>query len=286
MHGRSLYSPLRRRLLAGTAAALAAHTLPVAAQPAAPGALERIRAKGVLTVAVYRDFAPFHLDGQGIDVDLAGAVAARLGVKASLLPFDEGEDLNDDLRNMVWRGHYLGYGPADVMVHVPVDPSLMASNERALIFAPYYREMLWLARDLSRIPQFGGMASLVGHRVGAEGTGLGALMLVSAENGRLRDSMSVHRTPREAIAALRRGEVAAVMALRSELESELAGDARYAMSSVPIPGPAATGWPVGFAVKKDHEDLARAVQGAVNALRESGELAAIFRKHRVEPTPP
>ena len=40
------------------------------------------------------------------------------------------ENMNDDLRNMVWKGHYLGYGPADVMLHVPVDNRLMAENDK------------------------------------------------------------------------------------------------------------------------------------------------------------
>ena len=36
----------------------------------------------------------------------------------TLLPFNADENMNDDLRNLVWRGHYLGFGPADVQVTV------------------------------------------------------------------------------------------------------------------------------------------------------------------------
>ncbi|MFO1328447.1 MAG: hypothetical protein U1F56_13900 [Rubrivivax sp.] len=46
--------------------------------------------------------------------------------------------MNDDLRNMVWRGHYLGFGPADVLMHVPVNRPLM-ENPRVEIFAPCWR---------------------------------------------------------------------------------------------------------------------------------------------------
>ena len=61
----------------------------------------------------------------GIDVELGRALAEALGVKFSALPFAAGENMDDDLRHMVWRGHYLGFGPADVLLHVPVDRPLM-----------------------------------------------------------------------------------------------------------------------------------------------------------------
>ena len=90
-----------------------------------PTAMEKIKASGVLKVALYKDNAPYS-DGvasgmAGLDVGLAQALARQMQLNAALLPFDSGENLNDDLRNMVWRGHYLGYGPANVMLHVPVD---------------------------------------------------------------------------------------------------------------------------------------------------------------------
>jgi hypothetical protein len=73
----------------------------------------------------------------GIDIDLARALAGALDLKLSLLPFNADENMNDDLRNMVWKGHYLGYGPADVLMHVPVDRPLMQANPQVQIFAPY-----------------------------------------------------------------------------------------------------------------------------------------------------
>src|SRR5512137_208917 len=89
----------RRRWLAGAGAALAALALPAAAQD--KPALQRIRERGALIVGVYNEMPPFHAGGQGIDVALAGALARALELKLSLLPFTAGEDMNDDLRNMV-----------------------------------------------------------------------------------------------------------------------------------------------------------------------------------------
>ena len=98
----------------------------------------KIVESGALKVAVYKSFAPFSEpergDAGGLDVALAGALARELGVKLSLMPFDAGETMSDDLRNMVWRGHYLGYGPADVMLHVPVDRRFMERNDRGTDF--------------------------------------------------------------------------------------------------------------------------------------------------------
>ena len=108
--------------------------------------MEKIKASGILKVALYKDNAPYS-DGPvsgmvGLDVGLAQALARQMQLNAALLPFDSGENMNDDLRNMVWRGHYLGYGPADVMLHVPVDKYFMAENRQAFIFGPYAREHL------------------------------------------------------------------------------------------------------------------------------------------------
>jgi hypothetical protein len=58
------------------------------------------------------------------------AVVRGLSRRAALLAFTAGENMDDDLRNMVWRGHYLGFGPADVLLHVPVDAPLMRKSSR------------------------------------------------------------------------------------------------------------------------------------------------------------
>lgn len=47
-----------------------------------------------LKVAVYNALAPFSDKGQGIDADLASALARKLGLKLRLLSFNAGDDLN------------------------------------------------------------------------------------------------------------------------------------------------------------------------------------------------
>ena len=196
--------------------------------------LAKIRAAGALKVAVYDDFAPFSMKGgAGIDSDLAAALAKKLDLKLTLLPFPAGENLNDDLRNMVWKGHYLGYGPADVLLHVPIDLALSAANPQVKIFAPYHTETVRLVRNVQTIPTFNGLASVAGKRIGVEKISIGAMVLLGEENGRYRDDMKIFPSGTAALEQLKAGQLDAVLANRSEIESVLRDDPRFGDSDLP-----------------------------------------------------
>lgn len=241
------------------------------------GAIEKIRARGTLSVAIYQDMPPFHVAGEGIDVELARALAGALDVKLSLLPFQADENMGDDLRNMVWRGHYLGFGPADVLLHVPVDRPLMDETPQALIFAPYYRERVVLARRLDRLPQLETLSSLGDAKVAVSGKTLAGWLMIGADNGAYRGQLDTQpKDGAEAARALQRGEVAAAAGLASEMESVLHGDARFAIAPLPSVRIQRNGWAVGMAVKKDAVDLAQALQASVNALVQGGRLQKMF----------
>ena len=269
----------RRALLQAGAAALAASAWPVLAQD--KPALQRIRERGALVVGIYNDMPPFHVAGRGIDVALAGALAKALEVKLSLLPFQADENMDDDLRNMVWKGHYLGFGPADVLLHVPVDRPLMAANPRVSIFAPYYRERVMIARDLSKVPKMDSLADFGQQKIAVPGLSLAGWLLIGVDSGKYRAQLTTHlKDGTEAAALLQRGEVVAAAGQASELESVLGGDARFAIEPLPLPR-MKDGWAIGLAVKKDSEDLAHALQAAVNALVDNGELGRMFAASKV-----
>ena len=257
-------------------------------QAAAPARADwqHIGESGSLKVAVYEQFAPFSDHGAGIDVALAGALATHLGLKLSLLPFPAGENLNDDLRNMVWKGHYLGYGPADVMLHVPVDRALMAANDKVEIFAPYHVEAVRLVRDTQALPQFYGITSLAGRRVGVEQISISAMVLLGEGQGRLRDGVRIFPTAAQALQQLKAGQLDAVLANRSEIEAALGGDARYRMEPLAFERLPRNGWAVGMAVRKDDTELARRLQAALNDMAASGELRDIFAAHGVNVVKP
>ena len=246
-------------------------------------ALTRVRERGRLVVGIYNDLPPFHVKGQGIEIDLAKALAASLGVEVSLLPFTADENMNDDLRNMVWRGHILGYGPADVLLHVPVDRPLMQNNPRVSIFGPYWRERVVVARDLSKLPALDSLDPLRTVRTAVPGMSLAGWLMIGAESGMLREQLTT-KIPDGVVAAqmLQRGEVAAAAGLRSELETVLRGDARFAITPIPMPRAPKDGWAVGMAVKKEATDLAEALQGALNGLADKGELKTMFARANLD----
>jgi ABC-type amino acid transport substrate-binding protein len=272
-------SPSRRRLLAAG--------LLLGAGIAAPGTVcaadtPVLREAGHLKVAVYNDLAPFSDHGEGIDADLGAALAGKLGLKLALLPFNAGDDLGDDLRNMVWKGHYLGYGPADVMLHVPVDRMLMNANPQVEIFAPYYVETVRLVYSRKAIPQFDGVASLAGKRIGVEKVSISGMVMLGEGEGRFRDQVHIYPTAVEALEQLKAGALDAVLATRAQIESVMKGDPAFPLQEVPFDRLPRGGWAIGMAVRKDNVGLARQLQAALNDMAASGELRMLFGKYGVQ----
>jgi len=256
--------------------------------------LAKIQASGVLKVAVYKDNAPFSdgpiEDMKGLDVAIAAALAKQMNLKLALLPFDAGENMNDDLRNMVWRGHYLGYGPADVMMNVPVDKYLMQENRQALIFAPYMRQTQVLLHDTRVLPQVSGTDDLKGFRLGAErGTG-NASVLMGHNGGEMISQVSLYNSGVQAAKAVLDGEVAAAYVMRSQAENVLSSvkpeSRHWALSPLPLSGLPPNGWPLGIAIKSGSKDLGQALEKAMQALRDSGELLSIFKSYGMTLTAP
>lgn len=256
--------------------------------------LAKIRANGTLKVALYKDNAPFsggpNNDMAGLDVALAEGLARQLQLKLSLLPFDAGEKMNDDLRNMVWRGHYMGYGPADIMLHVPVDKYLIQQNRQVLIFAPYMRQVQVLLHDTRKLAEVNGPDDLKGHSLVAErGTGT-ASVLMGHNNGLLRSQVTLHNSGMGAAKAVLDGQATAAYVLRSQAESAMARagnkQAYWAMTSMPLPGIPENGWPLGMAIKTENKDLGQALESAMKGLRESGELLAMFQQNGMTLTAP
>ena len=262
--------------------------LPLAAlRPAlADEPLDAIRQRGRLRIAVYDDFPPYSSAGKGIDVDLGKAIAEKLGLAPEIVSFKADEDMNDDLRNMVWKGHYLGTRPADVMMHVPVDPGLAQANDNVRIFGPYHHESLAMARDPARVPAPHGSAAVAlevftREKIGVEGATLADSFLLGALRGRLRDNVVHFRSLTEAAKALSNGTVAAVLAPRAELEAALPDDKRLVIDEARIAELGVGRWPLGMAVKAEAVALAAALTRALAELKQDGTVATIFKRHGI-----
>ena len=263
--------------LAGCVALLLATTL-----RAEPLDLPAIKEKGVIRIALYKDYPPYSAGNGGIDFDIAVAIARKLDVKLDPMWFEADENVDDDLRNMVWKGHYLGTGPADAMIHAPIDPELARRNDRVKFVAPYFRDRLEIVRDIRKLPRLDDMSLLENETIGVEEASLASVVLLSFQGGRYRERVRHFRTPALAIAALKRGEVAAVMAQHGEVQGMTKGESDFAVSLPPLPGAmAGRQWVVGMAVKVNHAALGNALETAMGQLAGEGELEKIFARHGV-----
>ena len=283
---------LTRRMLALAAGAVMTLGMPALAQTELTD-LAKIRASGVLKVAVYKANAPFSdgtgQDQTGLDVSIAGALAKELGLRLSLLPFDAGENMGDDLRNMVWRGHYLGYGPADVMLHVPVDKHLMAENRQVLILAPYMRQVLMVLHDTRKVADVRSPEDLKGLPLAAERGSGAASVLMGYGGGLLRNQVAIAETGVAAAEAVASGKAAAAYVTRAQAEavvSKQKGETHLQLTPLQLPGLPGNGWPIGMAIKNQHKELGQAIEAAMAALRSRGDLQALFRQHGLTLTAP
>jgi ABC-type amino acid transport substrate-binding protein len=272
-------SPLR-------ALCLAAALLLAAAASAVTAESPLTMDPGRLRIAVYNDFPPYSDKGKGVDVAIGRELARRLGLEAEIVSFSADEDMNDDLRNMVWKGHYLGTRPADVMLHVPVDQYLAQKNEQVRIFGPYHLESVAIARNVERVPPVTGSAAralevFTREKVGVEIASLADDFMLGVLNGRLRENVAHFPTVQAAVDAMKRGELAAVMATRAELEGALGAGSPYEISGVEMPELRIKGWPLGMAVKADHEALEAALSKALEDIHRDGTLAKIFTQYGI-----
>lgn len=243
--------------------------------------LTAIRERGSLKVAVYNDFWPWANKGSGLDMDIANALGQKLGMKVEFLPFDAKDDMNDDLRNMVWKGHYLGYGPADVMMHVPVDQHLMTGSPQVIIFAPYYQERVSFGYDSQKFPDFSGPDSVSGGTIGVGKDTIAGQLILSVEGGKFIKQVKPYDHQQDLIKALREGQVSVAMATTAEIEAGTSNLSQFKTMQARYPQLSQRGWAVGLAVKKENAELQLALQKAMEDLRNSGELAEIFKKDSI-----
>jgi ABC-type amino acid transport substrate-binding protein len=254
-----------------------------------PTPMEKIRSRGTLKVALYKDNAPYS-DGdakgmEGLDVDIAKALTRQMGLGLSLLPFDAGENMGDDFRNMVWKGHYMGYGPADVMLHVPVDQYLMNANKQILIFNPYCREQLALLQKSTEFPALSKPEELQGLRIAVEQDAGSAATMLSYGAGALRNQVMLFKSGMMAAKAVLAGQADVAYITRAQAEATVfqakaAGNTgNWRVSNFTMPGALPNGWPLGMAVKIENRELVDALDKAMNELRSSGELVQIFKSN-------
>lgn len=253
-------------------------------------------AAGNLKVAVYENFAPysFSVDGQakGVDVELAAQIAEQLGVSLELLWVTPGEKLDDDLRNFIWRGHYLRKDiRADLMLRVPYDREFSYRrnelgelvNELVVMFGPYQRERWLTVYNSRRIKGLETVGVFQYHPVGVEDDSVPSFYLLTAFAGRLSGNVKHFVSPSGAFRAMQDGQVDAVMAMRGELEWLLsqAADAQLKQSDAAYPNLGQSTWEVGMAVHESNRQLAYAVEALSEAMIADGRMQALYTKYHL-----
>lgn len=259
---------------------------------------------GFVRIGVYRDFPPysFQQDGKpaGIDVDLGKAIAEELGVELQLHWITPDETLDDDLRNNVWKGHYLDKDEdnplamknvADVMMRVPYDRDYaykrdstgLLINDLVVMMSPYHQERWQLAYDSEKLDSVRTLAKFQYHPIGVEVDSLPAFYLTSAMQGRMRDKTHHYANPRVAFAAMKEGEVSAVMAMRSEIDWLVFSEAsdRYRLAENGFPAMGKQAWDIGIAVGEADRDLGYAVETLFDRMIRDGSMARLFADYGV-----
>lgn len=246
---------------------------------------------GYLKVGVYENFPPYsyQVDGEprGIDIELGRRIAKAMGVEFKVHWIVPDETLGDDLRNNVWKGHYLARQRlADVMLRVPYDKQYAYMqdstgeyiNEQVVLFGPYQQETWQIAYNPDTLDSVETVAVFQYHPIGVEIDTLPDFYLTSGLRGRMREQVRHYANVREAFGAMREGKVSAVMGMRAEIDHELAKpeNAEFRAAGNGFPGIGKQVWDVGMAVKNSHRQLAYALEAIVDRLVKSGELDELF----------
>lgn len=249
---------------------------------------------GVLKVALYKDFPPysFQQDGQprGVDYEVARALAGGLGLKLELIWAPAGEKLDDDLRDYIWRGHYLRPQVlADVMLRVPYDRefSHMSNefgelvNELVVMFGPYQRERWQVAYDRRRLEAVPSVAVFQRHPIGVEVDSVPSFYLSSVFDGMLSGKTRHFTNPQEAFAGMKKGEVDAVMAMRGEIDWQVkqAADSNLALAENAYPNMGRQVWDIGMAVHESNRQLAYALEEKLEELILAGDIKQLYARY-------
>ena len=278
---------ISRRSLLGGGTAFALGLLPGMTH-AAP--LGKVRELGVLRVVVYKDNRPWSWEEggklTGLDVDLANAVAKKLGVRADVAQLVADESVDDDLRHGVWKGGLLGFAPGDLMLHIPFDRTFAARNDQVAIIAPYYRESFRFAGTQNAIDLEAAPTGWHGHRLAAELDSIPDFYLIGSFGGILAKDVTHYPSGSDAVAAVAAGKADAGLASRAQIEEGLhRGATGLTVRKGPLPAFTSPGWDIGMAVKENSRTLGDAVEEIITAMTVSGEMKALFAPYGVEWTP-
>jgi len=246
-----------------------------------------------ITVAVYSDFIPFSYreNGQakGIDIEVAKHIAKQLGVTLRFRWVTADENVEDDLRNNLWKGHFLKRSVADLMLRVPYDKEYSELrddigervHEQVHMFAPYHTESWKIVFNTKKIDDVSTMAVFQYHDIGVEVDSIPQFYLLSVFNGRMRNKTKQFPSLALAISAMSEQKIDAVMGLRSQVShyQHQLNSPTYQLATNAFPMLGKQQWDIGMAVKSDYRQLGYAIADIVEAMINQGQMKKIFKQY-------
>ena len=246
-----------------------------------------------ITVAVYSDFIPFSYrengEEKGIDIEVAKHIAKQLGVTLRFRWVTADENVEDDLRNNLWKGHFLKRSVADLMLRVPYDKEYSELrddigervHEQVHMFAPYHTESWKIVFNTKKIDDVSTMAVFQYHDIGVEVDSIPQFYLLSVFNGRMRNKTKQYASLALAISAMSKQKIDAVMGLRSQVShyQHQLNSPTYQLATNAFPMLGKQQWDIGMAVKSDYRQLGYAIADIVEAMVSQGQMKKIFKQY-------
>jgi len=232
---------------------------------AGPGALSRVQTSGTLRwCGDLQGGEPYAFQDPnggermvGFEVEIANAVARRLGVREAFV--------QNDWQMLVPA---LERGDCDVVLNgLEVTPARMA---RVRFTRPYYRFGLSLVVRRADAARLRSLDDLAGHRVATLGGSLAADVVA-----RSRAEIVLHEGVEEPYLDLEQGRVDGVVL--DDIIAARYGTPRPALQQVALVGDGT----YAIAMRPDEADLGRAVDDALGAMVASGELRGILERWRL-----
>ncbi|MEG3765398.1 substrate-binding periplasmic protein [Alteromonas sp. 14N.309.X.WAT.G.H12] len=248
---------------------------------------------GYMTFAVYNNFPPYSFvendTPKGIDIDVATAIAKGLGVEPRWMWINADENLEDDLRQAIWKGHIITRKKADVMMRVPYDRKFsyaldgygLPRNEMVVMFGPYHREQWALLRNTDKTENIETLAIFQYEKIAVELDSLPDFFLSATLAGRLRNNIVHTTTTGEAVTMFEKGDVAAVAGMQSQLQWAVTLRPNYTINTVGLASMSVKAWDIGMAVKQDYRQLAYAIEGITEPMVTDGTMNTIFTRYGV-----
>lgn len=257
--------------------------------------LDEIQKEGNIIIAIYENFPPYsYMENgiaKGIDIDLATQVAKQMGVKPIWYWTRSDENLEDDLRNVIWKGHLIHKTKADVMFRVPFDYDFIRetdkstgelNNELVVMKSPYHTERWVIATNKEKIKEINNLAMFKYHTIGVEIDTLPDAHLTSSFRGALKSNVKHYINIMDAVTDLKQGKIDAVAGLKSQLEFALDfknnKDTYYMTNKIDY---VKSKWDLGVAVRTDFRALSYEIDGQIEKLYKNGSIKRIFEKYDV-----